>query len=403
MTNHTNQGSIRRWLLLALLAATLGGCGLGGKHGSLAAATKYEANGQYRAAYIESKKVLQQDSKNGMAWLLLGKASLMLGNPQDAINDLQNAKANGVPESEWAIPMGRALLVTQQFDTLLKTLPATAVTSTAGRARLSVLLGDAHLGLKQADQARQAYQSAMAIEPGNPRALLGMAKVAASENDLQGARKFVEQAMVSGPNDANVWIFQGNLAFGSQDFPAAETDYEKVLGMKNPDLLPQEQFFVMSRLADSEIQQNKVDSALGHIDTLEKMAPGQPYPHYLHAVAYYKQGHFNDAVSQLQQVLKMLPNSEPAQLLMGAVNYAQGNYSQAEMYLSNVLGLDEKNAGARELLAMTLYREGQSHQALDVLRPAIPGHPSDAVLLALLQKNTVEGIEIGRASWGVTV
>src|SRR3546814_12182343 len=98
----------------------------------------------------------------------------------------------------------------------------------------------------------------------------------------------------------------------------------------------------------------------------------QPYPHYLHAVVLYKQGHFDDAISQLQQVLKSLPDNPQAQMLMGAVNYAQGNYGQTEMYLSNVMGTDPKNVEARKLLALTLYREGRSRQALDMLRPAVP-------------------------------
>src|SRR3546814_11065054 len=98
----------------------------------------------------------------------------------------------------------------------------------------------------------------------------------------------------------------------------------------------------------------------------------QPYPHYLHAVVLYKQGHFDDAISQLQQVLKSLPDNPQAQMLMGAVNYAQGNYGQTEMYLSNVMGTDPKNVEARKLLALTLYREGRSRQARDMLRPAAP-------------------------------
>jgi len=73
-------------------------------------------------------------------------------------------------------------------------------------------------------------------------------------------------------------------------------------------------------------------------------------------------------------------------MLMGVVNYAQGNYGQAEMYLSNVMGMDRKNVDARKLLALTYYREGRSHQALDTLRPTVPGSPSDTQLLAILQK-----------------
>ncbi|EQD42345.1 TPR repeat-containing protein, partial [mine drainage metagenome] len=139
------------------------------------------------------------------------------------------------------------------------------------------------------------------------------------------------------------------------------------------------------------MQQNQYDKALVNIQTLEKMSPQQPFPHYLHAVVLYKQAHLDDAISELQQVLKVAPDNAQAQFLMGAVNYAQGNYGQAEMYLSNVMGIDQKNVQARKLLALTLYRSGSSRQALDTLRPAVPGNPSDTELLALLQKAVAEG------------
>lgn len=386
MTANWNECVTGRLLMLASAVMLLSGCGLNGKPGNVATAARYETGGQYRAAYIESKKVLQHDSQNGKAWLLLGKASLMLGNPEGAIHDLQHAKALGVPVDQWAIPMGRALRVTQQFDILLKTLSPADVTLPTDRARLLVLRGDAYFALKKRAQAKQAYQAAIAVVAGDPAALVGLARIAASEHDLGAAHQYVQQALVSSPDDVKAWIFRGDLAFGARAYAAAQADYTKALGFKSHDLLPQERFNATARLADSEIQQNDLGVALSHIDTLEKMAPQQPYPHYLHAVVYYKQGHFNDAIYQLQQVLKAIPDSEPAQLLMGATNYAQGNFSQADMYLSNVLGLDQANVAARRLLALTMYREGESQQALKVLRPTVPGRFSDTTLLAMMQK-----------------
>ncbi|MGH8282736.1 MAG: XrtA/PEP-CTERM system TPR-repeat protein PrsT [Gammaproteobacteria bacterium] len=391
MTN-LNKWIVRYCLLVIGAAVLLGGCGLSGRHGSLAAGVKYEAAGQYRAAYIEAKKVLQHDSKNGTAWLLLGKASLMLGNPRDALSDLQNAQANGIPKSQWAIPMGQTLLVTQKYATLLKTVSPANLEFSETKVRVLALRGDAYLGLKEMDQAKQSYQSALALNANEPQALVGLAKVSAIGNDPETANKYLQQALASDPDYADAWTLKGDLAFNTRDFTVAEEDYQKALSVKQTDVLPQKRFYAMARLADSQIQQNKFDKALGNIQTLEKMAPEQPYPHYLHAVIYYKQGHYNEATSELQQVLKVAPDNEPAQLLLGAVNYAQGNFGQAEMFLSNVMGMDQKNAQARKLLALTLYQEGRSKQALDVLRPVIPGKPSDSQLLALMQREAAVGI-----------
>ncbi|HEY8229199.1 MAG TPA: tetratricopeptide repeat protein, partial [Rhodanobacteraceae bacterium] len=230
----------RRRFALLCVGLLLGGCGLTGRHGSLAAGNKYQASGQYRAAYIEAKKVLQREDKNGDAWLLLGQASLMLGNPKDALSELQNAQANGVPQARWAVPIGRALLVTQQYDKLLKTLPSDNGFEPATRARVDVLRGDAQRGLKQFDQAQHSYQVALKLQPKDPLALVGLAQVAAHAKDTAGAANYVQQALAAAPENPQAWVAKGDLAFDSHDFAAAATDYQKVLGFKNADWLPQE-------------------------------------------------------------------------------------------------------------------------------------------------------------------
>jgi putative PEP-CTERM system TPR-repeat lipoprotein len=392
--------TVRRGLALFCAGLLLAGCGLFGGHGSVAKGVKYQADGQYRAAYIEAKKVLQRDSKNGDAWLLLGRASLMLGNPKDALSDLQNAQANNVPEARWAVPMGQALLVTGQFDKLVKTLPADPSFKPEVKAQVLVLRGDAYRGLKQTDHARQSYEAALALDSKNPRALVGLAKLAESAGDASTAGHYVQQALAAAPESPQAWTAKGDLATRNGDHAGAESAYQKALDIKHPDWLPQERFYAQGRLADAQIRKNHFDKALTNIEALEKMASAMPYPHYLHAVVLYKQGHLDDAISQLQQVLKASPDNPPAQLLMGAVNYAQGNYSQAQMYLSNVMGVDAQNIPARKLLALTYYREGNSRQALNTLRPATAGNPSDAELLAVLQKAVAGGAGIPKAEAG---
>ncbi len=386
-----NTWPVRHALTLLCLGLLLNGCGLVGGHGNLDAGVKYQTQGKYRAAYIEAKKALQRNQKSGAAWLLLGKASLMLGNPKDALSDLQKARANGVPKAQWVVPMGRVLQVNQQYQKLLDTVSADTLTDPKIKARVDVLRGDAHLGLKQLDQAKQSYQAALTLDPKDPLALVGLAKAAATAKDLDSANTYVQQALAVAPENPQVWMVKGELALNNQDFAGAESDYQKVLGFKDLHWLPQEHFYALTRLANAQVRQGQFDQALKNIQTLEKMSPQQPYPHYLHAVVLYKQGHLDDAVSQLQQILRGQPDNVQAQLLMGAVNYAQGNYSQAEMSLSNVIGVDHDNVKARKLMALTLYSEGRSRQALTTLRPAIQGHPSDAELLAMLQKAAAEG------------
>ena len=377
-------------LLAFCCALSFAGCGAY-SHGSVAAGNEFAAHGKYRSAYIEAKKVLQRDSKNGAAWLLLGKSSLMLGNPRDALSELQNARKYGVAPAEWAVPMGRALLIMRNYDTLVRTLSPDAVPTPDPRGRVADLRGAAFLGLKQFDQAKQSFDSALSLDAKDALALVGLARLAMAQNDLVSANQYGREALTANPGNPQAWILKGDLAFDAPNYADAAAAYEKVLGFEHPDWLPQEQFYARARLADAETRQSRLEAALANIGMLEQMAPEQPYPHYLHAVVLYKQGRLNDAVSQLQQVLKAMPDNEPAQMLLGAVNYAQKNFAQAEMYLSNVIGMDPSNVGARKLLALTLFREGRSRQALDTLRSTMPATASDSELLTLLQKQAEAG------------
>ena len=380
---------LRRGLAMLAMGLLLAACGSG--KGSVATGLKYQDSGKYRAAYIEAKKVLQRDDKNGDAWLLLGRSSLMLGNPKDALNELGKAKALGVPKARWVVPTSEAQLASHDFDKVVATAAPDDSLDARLQAQLAVLRGNAQRGLKQPDQAKQSYQAALQKEPGNALALVGLGRLAADAGDTAAAGRYIDQALASAPDSVQALVAKADLAAAAGDFAAAETSYKKALDIKHPDWLPQDAFYARLRLVEAQTRQKQYDQAIANLETLEKMAPGQPGPHYLHATVLYQQGHLDEATAQLQQVLKVAPESAPAQMLMGAVNYAQGNYGQAEMYLSNVMGLDKNNQAARKLLALTYYREGRSTQALNMLRPAVPAQATDAELLAQLQRAAAEG------------
>lgn len=374
-----------RCALTAICAGVmLAACGLG--HGSLASGTQYQTDGKYRAASIEAKKVLQREPKNGDAWLLLGKASLMLGNPKNALSDFDKARANGASAEDLAVPTGQALRVTYQFKKLLKDQPASDSFKPEVRAQLASLRGDAWRGLNKPSSAEKAYKDALKLDPGNPRALTGLARLAAAAHDSDAADKYVQQALAAAADSPEAWMGKADLAFQHGDFAGAESAYKKALGLQASHWLPQDRFMARLRLTSVQVQRKQFDKALANIQRLEKMSPQQPQPHYLHAAVLYRQGHLDDAVAQLQKVLKVSPANIPAQLMMGAINYAQGNYGQTEMYLSNVMGMDRNNVSARKLLALTYYREGRSSQAVDTLRPLVSGKTPDAALLTQLQR-----------------
>lgn len=380
-----------RIIAVACACILVAACGVFGRHGSVAAGQKDFDAGNYRAAYIEATKVLRSDKKNGPAWLLQGKASLMLGNPHDALGELQQAAANGIAKSERVLPLGETLLVSGQFDKVVSDVVTDKAYPAATNARIDAIRGDALRALKKNDDAKQAYQAALHIEPANARALAGLARLAASTGDVAGAEKFISQSLAATPDNPRALVTRGDLAFDSRNFVAAEADFQKAVDAKQQDWMPQERFYARGRLADAQTRQDKLDDALKNVETLEKLAPTQPYPHYLHAEVLYKQGHMDNAISQLQQVLKYYPDDVPSQMLMGAISYSQGDYGQAEMYFSNVIGVAPENVAARRLLALTYFRAGNLKLATSTLRATVTGNPTDTTLVDMLRQAASAG------------
>ncbi|HET8551440.1 MAG TPA: XrtA/PEP-CTERM system TPR-repeat protein PrsT [Gammaproteobacteria bacterium] len=378
------KGSIKLLVALAL-AFALVGCNQSERE-IIAQARQSTTTSEYRTSLIQLKNLLQNQPENGEAWLMLGRASLMLGSPADAETDLRKAEKYGVSKGEVAVPLARALLIQGESEKLLTELKPDVVRNTADRARLMILRGEAYLASDKPGQAKKSFDAALQIEPSATDATLGLAKVALANKDRARAEDLVQQVKQKKPKDPRAWLLTATMALTHGDYGKAEDAYKVALANAEPTLLPQESFMARARLAQAQIQDDKLQAALTNLKELNDASPDQPFSNYLRALVAYKLGHYEIAESRLQRVLKVSPDSISAQLLLGAVAYAQARYGQAEMHLSNVIGIAPNNVKARKLLALTLYKSGQQEQALQVLRPVAGDQYTDAQLLAMMSK-----------------
>ncbi|HET6724745.1 MAG TPA: XrtA/PEP-CTERM system TPR-repeat protein PrsT [Gammaproteobacteria bacterium] len=344
------------------------------------------ANGEYSTALIKLKNYLRDHPQSGKAWLLLGKASLRLGQPADAESELRKAEKYGAPAGQVALPLARALLVQGKGETLLTQIKPATVRNTADRAELLVVRGDAYLASDKPGEAEKSYKAALQIEPNATDATVGMAKVALANEQPSQAKELLQQVLRQNPDAPRAWLLKAHMAMQQKQYADAVAALQRALSVKDSPLLPQQTFMARAEVAEALIRQDKLNDALEQLKPLNKAAPDQPYSNYLRALVAYRMNDYMTAESSLQRVLRVTPSSVSAQMLLGAVNIAQGQYGQAEMHLSNVIGIDPKNAKARKLMAMALYKGGQSQQALNVIRPVVGDRYTNTQLLAMMSK-----------------
>jgi putative PEP-CTERM system TPR-repeat lipoprotein len=377
------KGLFIRVLPVLAVALALTACNQSAKE-TVKQARQNESQGQYRTALIQMKGLLKDHPDNGAAWLVLGRASLHMGSPEDAVTELGKAKKHGVPPGIVAVPLARALLVEGKSEKLLTTIKPADVRNTSNKVKLYIYRGNAYLASDKPGQAEKSYHAALRLDPDAADASVGLAKVDIARHKTSRAASRLEEIKQAHPDNPRAWLLTARMQMANKQYAKAKKSLKHALADKNGDLLPQERFMARASMAESDIRRNELKSARKTLEHLNKQAPNEPYANYLRALVAYKLKKYKVAESHLQNVLHVAPQSESAQLLLGAVGYAEGRYGQAQMHLSSVIGRDPHNKKARKILALTLYKAGQTDQAIQVMRPAIGKHYSKARLLAML-------------------
>jgi len=75
-----------------------------------------------------------------------------------------------------------------------------------------LLAGYLHLAVREVQPAREAFQSALALDPNHPRALLGLARIAIDGGDPDAARGALERALLYHPDFPEARVLEKVLA-----------------------------------------------------------------------------------------------------------------------------------------------------------------------------------------------
>ena len=348
-------------------------------------AERFLESGEAKSAIIELKNALQRDPAHADARILLGDLYLRLGDAPSAEKEFQRAARLDVARDRWLPGLGRAYLLQGDFNRVLDEITADPADADKLKAGLLVLRGLAHHGRGELSQAGEAYQESMQLQPGNPAALVAMARLAVAQDEGEKAQDLVNRALETNPDDLEALIIRGNLARVARRFDEAEKDFGRILEL-NPGHLQARVLRASVRLAKGEF-----DRAAEDLDVAGKRQPKNPAILYMRALLAFQKKDYDKAVEALQVALRVNPMHMQSQWLYGMVSYAKGDLEIAEEYLSRVAGTMPGNLQVIKLLAATRMKLKQTRQAIEVLEPALEGHPDDPQLMAMLGSAYLHG------------
>lgn len=365
-------------ILTLALAISLAACTRPDDPATLVASAKdYIAKRDYKASIIQLKNALQKEPNHPEARYLLGLSSLESGDIVSAEVELEKAAGLGLASDELHIALARTRLAKGEAAKVVSEFGGKTLAAPKAQAELRALVGTAELQRGRRPEAQGAFSEALALDPANVPANLGIARLAAAEQDFPGALRRVETALAAVPSSFEALLLKAELlAVQGRNEPATETYRAAIEASPH-------QVSARMALISHLIRQRSLEAAGVEVEALRKAAPRDVRVPYAKALLLVEQRKFAEVKEPILQVLRSLPEHVPSLTVAGMAALETGAYAEAEGHLRKALFNAPEAIGAKRLLATTHLRMGKTDLAMTEVRELLARAGEDPAILAL--------------------
>ncbi|NWO07967.1 MAG: tetratricopeptide repeat protein [Alteromonadaceae bacterium] len=384
------QGSYRvarRFSFAMILALPLlSACG-GSEPGSEAMshierADTYSAQGQYRSAMLEVRNALKAEPDNVAHVVALADLYLTIGAAREATDLLtpwleQHTEAVALPLARAHVRLGKHLSARETLDAFTPQTPRQQQDAALIRAEAMRLAGD------QAG-ALSAFRSQTESQPGDPEAVVGLARTQMDQNRpseaVRTTRDWLER---NGPEpEVQYWLATAQHRLDQLE-QAAATLTDATGNLPGSDVflpLRREILTLLSRvlteqgkMADAQVYNN----ILAENQNSDALAQGEA------VVDALRNNDIEQAKSILADMLKANPDNQQAALMLGALNTGTGNLDEGSRLLEKNVDPETTPTAFLRAAAMAQIDTGKREEALQTLDRALQARPNDIELLAM--------------------
>jgi tetratricopeptide (TPR) repeat protein len=339
----------------------------------------YMEQGQYRAAIIEAKNVVQLNPDSAEGYITLAQIYNEIGSYASAQHLLEQVVKKN---PDVATELAYAYFLNKKALTAINT-----VTSYPAEAD------------KLQDKQRQAWISAMSnISLGNKdgyELALGefkdlggsdaevkyiQASYLLSKGELENAQAELSVLLEQAPDHLDALTMIAGINIYLRNLEQAEKYLTKALGqLKKTDILSRRKGQIISLLTDTLIQQGRTSEAYTYQKLLAEANPegNAAQQRFTEAMEYYQQGNFAEA----EKILHELREQYTATLL-GLVEYQQGADKQAADLFDEFIDPETATPSVLQAAALVKFRNNQMDEAIELLRKAAESQPNNHIVLA---------------------
>lgn len=329
----------------------------------------------------------------------LALTHLILGNTVQATTDLEQAVA-AAPNyadavlllSQLRLRTGNAAAVIAPLEALLKIRPDLLQARTlladgyqaVGRqedalkivrdlvdanprdARSFVLLGAMLSNQKKIDEARQAFEKAVAIDPANTVAVNQLVNLELQKKDFAAAHRRAQTLLEKQPNAAVAHLMEGRINAFENNFEGAEKALKKAIEL-DPNLTD-----AYNLLVTIYVSKNKLPEALRELDAILAKNPKDRSALMVAGLIYDKQGDYAKARDTYEKLLALDPNSVPA-LNNLAYLYSEkfNDLNRAGELARKAHDLAPNDPSVADTLGWIVYRQGNYQTAAELLQNSV--------------------------------
>lgn len=230
----------------------------------------------------------------------------------------------------------------------------------AARAMFSMLVDDR-------EQAKEAIDRALAINPDDPTALEARANYRGSfESDLKGAVADFRASIAAAPGSTSAWNGLGLTLSALGRDTSAEEAFKRSIALDPQDPVSH------ANLAILYLDQARMDEAKREVDAAVEAGPDIDMVLVARGRYYMQTGEMEKAMQDLLTGSTSNPGVSQAQMMLAAVHYETGNRDAGEQAIDNAERLDEDDpviSSFRTAIAVDSYdSDGALRHAREFLK-----------------------------------